>query len=59
MARKRALKDAAKDPVAEKAPALRREKEASPSPTPLWVIAAAFAAGLIGGVITSRFFRIL
>jgi hypothetical protein len=60
MAKKRALIDAVKDPVAEKGGTVARDskKETRESPN-LFFVVGAFMVGLIGGLIVHRFFRII
>ena len=59
MAKKRALKDAARDPIAERETATKKIKQDKPEEgySALTVIAA-LIVGLLGGLISSRFLRI-
>ena len=59
MARKRVLKDAAKDPVAKRESLKATEKkEKSKGGYSKGIVTAAFVAGLIGGMISFRYLRL-
>jgi hypothetical protein len=60
MAKKRTLKDAVKDPVAEKEGSIPRgsKEEMKEGPALLFVVGA-FLVGVIGGLIAHRIFRII
>jgi len=58
MARKRALKDAAEDPLVKKEPLIPEEKrERFNGKQYVLTIVAALVAGFLGGLISNRFFR--
>jgi hypothetical protein len=60
MPKKRALKDAARDPIAERETNTRTVKPDKPEDGySVLTVVVAVVVGLIGGFITSRFLRIL
>jgi hypothetical protein len=63
MARTRALKDVARDPIAKKAPAVKKDEKEEISHHGLGhytlAIAIGLVAGIIGGIVSTRILKIL
>jgi hypothetical protein len=58
MATTRSLKDAAQDPLVKKKAASKKKAEGPARTTCVFKVMAALLVGLIGGLVTSRVFKI-